>query len=283
MTEERWYSMREISKYLGVSNDSIAIWIRDKNFPGVKDGYYWKFKMSEVERWRETEDAAHTRAYKRPVIEGEGVNHSSVAIKQEPEKLRSVVSYKPLFKLLVDMELKKKDLAELAGISIATITKMGRLDSHINTDVLERICLALECNINDVMEIVQVTDREIKSDEQLQDEQPFVLNHAACAEYDLTETEKDIVHYVYEQLQYYRDNPPEYMIDQVRQDRGIASFEDAKMNIPTDRFYSLVFNEVIEKWGYEGIQFNKKQISFKKIESGYFEAEEQAFGEMKME
>lgn len=282
MTEERWYSMREISKYLGVSNDSIAIWIRDKNFPAVKDGYYWKFKMSEVERWRESEDAARTRAYKRPVTEGEGVRHS-VATKPEPEKVRTVESYKPLFKLLVDMELKKKDLAELADISIATITKMGRLGSHVNTDVLERICLALECNINDVMEIVQVTDREIKDSEQLQDEQPFDLNPSACAEYGLTEIEKDIVHYVYEQLQYYRDNPPEYMIDQVKRDRGIESFEEAKSNIQTDRFYSLVFNEVIEKWGYEGIRFNKKQIPFRLIESGYFEPEEPTFGEMKME
>ena len=41
MTQDRWLSMRELSKYLGVSNDSIAIWIRDKNFPAVKDGYYW--------------------------------------------------------------------------------------------------------------------------------------------------------------------------------------------------------------------------------------------------
>lgn len=283
MTEERWYSMREISKYLGVSNDSIAIWIRDKNFPAVKDGYYWKFKMSEVERWRESEDAARTRAYKNPANEGKGVNHSSVPTRPEPENVRTVVSYKPLFKMLVDLELKKKDLAELADISIATITKMGRLGSHVNTDVLERICLALDCNINDVMEIVQVTDRELIADEIQPDDAPLELNEAACDEYGLMDKEREIVHFIYEQLQYYRDNPPQYMIDQVQRDRGITSFEEAKSNIPTDRFYSLVLNDVIEKWGYEGIQFNKKQIPFKLIESGYFEPEEQVFGEITMQ
>lgn len=72
------------------------------------------------------------------------------------------------------------------------------------------------------------------------------------------------------------------MIDQVRRDGGVASFEDAKRNIPTDRFYSLVLNDVIEKWGYEGIQFNKKQIPFKMIESGYFEPEGESIGEMTM-
>ena len=47
--------------------------------------------------------------------------------------------------------------------------------------------------------------------------------------------------------------------------------------------YSLALNDVIEKWGYEGIRFNKKQIPFKLIESGYFEPEEQTFGEITMQ
>lgn len=282
MTEERWYSMREICKYLGVSNDTVAIWIRDKNFPGEKEGYYWKFKLSEVERWRETEDAANTRAYRRPEgIEAMPIPNPPTSV--EPEPKRTVVSYKPLFKMLIDLGLKKKDLAELADISIATITKMGKMGSHVNTDVLDRICLALDCKIGDVIELVQVTDRELVAEEKQLDEMPVELNLSACEEYGLTESEREIVHFIYEQLQYYRDNPPQYLTDQIRKDQGIESFEEAKRNIPTDRFYSLVFNEVIEKWGYEGCQFNKKQISFKMIESGYFEAEEQTFGEMRME
>lgn len=280
MTEERWLSMRELSKYLGVSNDSIAIWIRDKNFPAVKDGYYWKFKLSEVERWRETEDAARTRAYKGQNIT---TSYNNTPAKEEPEPTKTVVSYKPLFKLLIDLGLKKKDLAELADISIATITKMGKIGSHVNTDVLERICLALDCKINDVLELVQITDRELLAEEKQQEEIPVELDSAACEEYGLSETERDIVHFVYEQLQYYRDNPPQYMTDQVRKERGIESFEEAKRSIPTDRFYSLVLNEVIEKWGYEGIQFSQKHIPFKVIESGYFETEEQVFGDITMQ
>lgn len=282
MAEERWYTMRELCKYLGVSNDSVIIWIRDKNLPAVRDGIRWLFNLDDVEKWRESENAVRTRVYKKPsdqTQESEQGVHSD----KEPVATRTVVSYKPLFKMLIDLELKKKDLAELADISMATITKMGRMGSHVNTDVLERICLALDCNIGDVMELVQVTDRELKADEKQFDEMVVELNDSACEEYGLSETERDIVHFIYEQLQYYRDNPPQYMISQAQSDQGVESLEEAKRSIPTDRFYSLVLNEVIEKWGYEGYEFNRKHIPFKLIESGYFEAEEQSFGEMKME
>ena len=64
-------------------------------------------------------------------------------------------SYKKLFKPLIDRDMKKKDLAEKAGISIATITKMGKDGAVISSDVLVKICTALDCNIDDIMEIVQ--------------------------------------------------------------------------------------------------------------------------------
>ena len=63
------------------------------------------------------------------------------------------VSYKKLWKLLIDKDIKKKDLCSKAGISPATITKMGR-NGHVTTEVLLKICMALECGIDDVMEIV---------------------------------------------------------------------------------------------------------------------------------
>ena len=62
-------------------------------------------------------------------------------------------SYKKLFKLLIDRDMKKKELAEKAGISIATITKMGK-NGHVTTEVLAKICTALECQVDDIMEIV---------------------------------------------------------------------------------------------------------------------------------
>lgn len=63
------------------------------------------------------------------------------------------VSYKKLWKLLIDRDLKKKDLAELAGISKYTVNKMNRGD-NVNTDTLAKICRALSCTFDDIMEIV---------------------------------------------------------------------------------------------------------------------------------
>ena len=62
------------------------------------------------------------------------------------------ISYKKLWKLLIDRDLKKKDLQRLAGISSASITKLGK-NENVNTDILEKICTALGCGIADIMEI----------------------------------------------------------------------------------------------------------------------------------
>lgn len=63
-------------------------------------------------------------------------------------------SYKRLFKLLIDRDMKKKELAEKAGISIATVTKMGKDGAVVSSDVLVKICTALGCTVDDIMEIV---------------------------------------------------------------------------------------------------------------------------------
>jgi DNA-binding Xre family transcriptional regulator len=63
------------------------------------------------------------------------------------------ISYKKLWKLLIDRDMKKKDLAALSGISQSSITKMGK-NENVNTDVLVRICRALNCDIGDIAEIV---------------------------------------------------------------------------------------------------------------------------------
>ncbi|MDR1979703.1 MAG: helix-turn-helix transcriptional regulator [Synergistaceae bacterium] len=64
-----------------------------------------------------------------------------------------MISYKKLWHLLLDKDLKKKDLVTLAGVSTYTISKFNRGD-NVTTDVLQRICKALECNIGDIMDIV---------------------------------------------------------------------------------------------------------------------------------
>ena len=63
------------------------------------------------------------------------------------------ISYKPLWKLLIDRNLKKKDLCEMAGISPASVTKMGKC-GHVTTETLEKICLALNCRVEDILELL---------------------------------------------------------------------------------------------------------------------------------
>ena len=63
------------------------------------------------------------------------------------------VSYKKLWKLLIDKEMKKKDLQTLSGISAASITKLGR-NENVNIEIVEKICLALQCDIADIIEIL---------------------------------------------------------------------------------------------------------------------------------
>ena len=63
------------------------------------------------------------------------------------------VSYKKLWKLLIDHNMKKKDLARVAVISNYTITKM-RKDENVTVETLGKICAALNCGVNDIMEFV---------------------------------------------------------------------------------------------------------------------------------
>ena len=59
------------------------------------------------------------------------------------------MSYKKLWKLLIDKNMKKKDLCEMSGVSSTSIAKMGR-NENVTTDNLVRICEALKCDIADI-------------------------------------------------------------------------------------------------------------------------------------
>ena len=63
------------------------------------------------------------------------------------------ISYNRLWKLLIDRNIKKGELCQIAGISPSSITKMGK-NGYMSTEVIDKICIALECNIEDIMEIV---------------------------------------------------------------------------------------------------------------------------------
>lgn len=63
------------------------------------------------------------------------------------------ISYKPLFKLLIDKGLKKGEFAKLCGISAPTLSKLSK-NEYISMDVLVRICQIFECQISDIVEVI---------------------------------------------------------------------------------------------------------------------------------
>ena len=67
---------------------------------------------------------------------------------------KMAASYKKLFKMLIDREMKSKDLAAKAGISPATLAKMKKDGATVSSNVLIKICAALDCKLDDIVEIV---------------------------------------------------------------------------------------------------------------------------------
>lgn len=63
------------------------------------------------------------------------------------------VSYKKLWKLLIDRDMKKKELCAKAGISSSSLTKMGK-NGHVTTEILSKICFALDCTMDDIVEVI---------------------------------------------------------------------------------------------------------------------------------
>ena len=70
-----------------------------------------------------------------------------------------IISYKKLWHLLLDKGMNKKDLRQKAGISTASIAKLGK-GENITTDILVRICEVLECDITDIMELTNEAPRD---------------------------------------------------------------------------------------------------------------------------
>lgn len=73
-----------------------------------------------------------------------------------------IITFKPLWKLLIDRDMTREDLRHATGLSPATIAKLGK-DGNVTTDVLARICEALDCDIADICEVVP-TDTKGETD-----------------------------------------------------------------------------------------------------------------------
>jgi len=71
------------------------------------------------------------------------------------------ISYKKLWKLLIDKDMKKGDLQKAAGISASSIAKLSK-GENVQTDLLVRICAALHCDTSDIMEFYDSTDLAAK-------------------------------------------------------------------------------------------------------------------------
>lgn len=69
------------------------------------------------------------------------------------------VSYKKLWKLLIDKDMKKQDLRAVAKISSSSVAKLTK-GENVNTDILVKICKALECDVSDIMEITPDDESE---------------------------------------------------------------------------------------------------------------------------
>lgn len=73
-------------------------------------------------------------------------------------------TYKKLFKLLIDRDMKKKDLCKVANISTTSVTKLVN-DQNVNTEILEKICDALQCDISDIVEVIHPNTEQKETEE----------------------------------------------------------------------------------------------------------------------
>ena len=63
------------------------------------------------------------------------------------------VSYKKLWKLLIDKDMKKKDLRIATGMTTTALAKLGK-NENVSMEVLKKVCMALQCDIGDIMEMI---------------------------------------------------------------------------------------------------------------------------------
>lgn len=71
--------------------------------------------------------------------------------------MSKAISYNRLWKLLIDKSMNRQDLKAISGISTTSIAKLGK-GENVTTDVLLKICKALDCSTDDIMEVIDIDD-----------------------------------------------------------------------------------------------------------------------------
>ena len=79
------------------------------------------------------------------------------------KELNTQFSYNRLWKMLIDRNIQKQELQKMSEVSAASIAKMGRCE-NVTTDVLLRICEALDCKVEDIMERVPCKKTEVMNE-----------------------------------------------------------------------------------------------------------------------
>lgn len=73
------------------------------------------------------------------------------------QKQQMKISFKPLWKILIDKDMRKQDLRIQAGLSASTVAKLGR-DENVTTSVLVRICNVLNCDLDQICTLIPADD-----------------------------------------------------------------------------------------------------------------------------
>jgi len=94
-------------------------------------------------------------------ISGKEVINSCVIVVMIRKGSAMAIRYSKLWKKLIDENMMKTDLRDKAGITTNALAKLGK-NEHVNTQVLEKICNVLHCNIQDIAEFVPDEERKEK-------------------------------------------------------------------------------------------------------------------------